>query len=53
MGILGIANSLEEAEIIAEQGVGCITGKLFHRTDVGTRRLLEKRINHMKFLLNK
>lgn len=53
MGILGIANSLEEAEKIAEQGVGCITGKLFHRTDVGTRRLLEKRINHMKFLLNK
>ncbi len=53
MGILGIANSLEEAEKIAEQGVGCITGKLFHRTDIGTRKLLEKRINHMKFLLNK
>jgi len=53
MGVLGIANSLEEAEKIAEQGVGCITGKLFHRTDVGTRKLLEKRINHMKLLLNK
>jgi len=52
MGILGIADSLEEAEKIAEQGVGCIEGKLFHRKDVGTRRILQKRIDHMDRLLN-
>lgn len=52
MGILGIADSLEEAEKIAEKGVGCIEGKLFHRKDVGTRRILQKRIDHMDRLLN-
>ncbi|MFX0037329.1 MAG: phosphoribosylamine--glycine ligase [Candidatus Hermodarchaeota archaeon] len=53
MGILGIANSLEEAERISESGVKCIEGRLFHRKDVGTRKLLQKRIDHMKSLLNK
>ncbi|MFX1570107.1 MAG: phosphoribosylamine--glycine ligase [Promethearchaeota archaeon] len=53
MGVLGIADSLEEAESIAEMGVNCIDGKLFHRKDVGTRKLLQKRIDHMNSLLNK
>lgn len=50
IGILGIANSLEDAEKIAEKGVGCVEGKLFHRKDVGTREILQKRIDHMKAL---
>jgi len=53
MGILGIAESLEKAEQIAENGVNCIEGKLFHRKDVGTIKLLQKRIDHMNSLLNK
>jgi len=53
IGILGIANSLGEAEKIAESGVKCIEGKLFHRKDVGTPKLLQKRIDHMNSLLNK
>ena len=53
MGVLGIADSLEKAERIAETGVNCIEGKLFHRKDVGTRNLLQKRIDHMNSLLNK
>ncbi|KKN21328.1 hypothetical protein LCGC14_0926430, partial [marine sediment metagenome] len=52
IGILGISDSLEEAEIISELGVGCIKGKLFHRKDVGTRNLLQKRIDHMNSLQN-
>ncbi|MFX1459837.1 MAG: phosphoribosylamine--glycine ligase [Promethearchaeota archaeon] len=52
MGILGIADNLEQAEKIAEQGVGCIKGNLFHRKDVGTLKLLQKRIDHMNSLLN-
>ena len=52
IGVLGIADSLENAEKIAEAGVECIEGKLFHRKDVGTRKLLQKRIDHMKALLN-
>ncbi|MFX0028145.1 MAG: phosphoribosylamine--glycine ligase [Candidatus Hermodarchaeota archaeon] len=51
MGILGISDTLEKAEEIAEAGVGCIKGKLFHRKDVGTRKLLQKRIDHMNSLL--
>jgi phosphoribosylamine--glycine ligase len=53
MGLLGIADTLEEAEQIAEAGVGCIEGKLFHRKDVGTRKILQKRIDHMNSILNK
>jgi len=52
MGVLGIADSLREAETIAEKGVKCISGKLFHRKDVGTSKLLQKRINHMNTILN-
>ncbi|MFX1275708.1 MAG: phosphoribosylamine--glycine ligase [Promethearchaeota archaeon] len=51
MGVLGIAETLEKAEQIAEKGIGCIKGKLFHRKDVGTRALLQKRIDHMKSIL--
>ena len=51
MEVLGIANSLEGAEKIAETGVKCIEGRLFHRKDVGTRKLLQKRIDHMNSLL--
>jgi phosphoribosylamine--glycine ligase len=51
IGILGISNSLENAEKIAEKGVGYVQGKLFHRKDVGTRNLLQKRIDHMNSLL--
>ena len=53
IAILGIANNLEEAEKIAEKGVGCVEGKLFHRKDVGTLKLLQKRIDHMNSILNK
>ncbi len=53
MGILGIANDLKQAEEIAEKGVNCIEGELFHRKDVGTMKLLQKRIDHMNSILNK
>ena len=53
MGVLGIADSLNRAEQIAEAGVGCIKGKLFHRKDVGTQKLLQKRIDHMNSLYNR
>ncbi|MHA1149059.1 MAG: phosphoribosylamine--glycine ligase [Promethearchaeota archaeon] len=53
IGVLGIADNLETAENIAEQGVGCVDGKLFHRKDVGSMRLLQKRINHMNSIFNK
>ncbi|TFF88173.1 MAG: phosphoribosylamine--glycine ligase, partial [Promethearchaeota archaeon] len=51
MGILGISNNLIEAEKIAEKAVGFVEGNLFHRKDIGTAELLQKRIKHMKNLL--
>jgi len=51
IGVVGIANDLESAEKIAEQGIGCISGKLFYRKDVGTLKLLQKRIDHMNEVL--
>ena len=50
---LGIADSLEEAEQIAETGIKGIKGDIYHRTDIGTRRLIEKRISHMNSLLSR
>ena len=51
IGVVGIANDLENAEKIAEQGIGCISGKLFYRKDIGTSLLLKKRVDHMNSLL--
>ncbi|MHA1821943.1 MAG: phosphoribosylamine--glycine ligase [Promethearchaeota archaeon] len=53
MGILGIGNTLEEAEQKAESGIKFVKGKLFHRKDIGTKELLQKRIDHMNALLKK
>lgn len=48
IGVLGIANSISDAEKIAEQAVNCISGRVFHRKDVGTKELIDKRVRHMK-----
>jgi len=49
-GILGIADTVEEAEKIAEEGCKSATGPMWHRKDIGTKELVEKRIKHMKEL---
>ena len=48
---LGIADNLEKAEKIAEDAAKSIKGKVFHREDIGTKRLIEKRIKHMRKIL--
>ena len=48
IGCLGIADDLEKAEKIAEQATKSAKGKLFHRKDIGTKKLIEKRVRHMK-----
>lgn len=47
IGILGIADTIEEAEKIAEESTSFVEGKLYHRRDIGTKAILDKRINHM------
>ncbi len=51
IAVLGIADTLDEAEKIAEKGTTFIHGALFHRTDIGTQEVLERRINNMDKIL--
>ena len=50
VAVVGIADTLQEAEAIAESEIKRIEGPLFHRKDIGTNQLLNKRINHMNTL---
>lgn len=45
--VVGISDSIAEAERIVENSMKFIKGDLFHRKDIGTKRLIQKRINHM------
>ena len=51
IAVLGIADTLGEAEKIAEKGTTFIHGALFHRTDIGTQEVLERRIKNMDKIL--
>lgn len=48
IGIVGIADNLEDAHKIAEEGVKAVQGPVAYRTDIGTDALIQKRIDHMK-----
>jgi phosphoribosylamine--glycine ligase len=50
LAYVGTGSTLEEAEIIAENAVSAVQGKVRHRKDIGTADLLEKRCAHMKGL---
>lgn len=53
IGFVGIGDNLETAEKIAEKAVNSVKGKVFHRTDIGTKALIHKRVEHMKRLRGK
>ncbi len=48
IGFVGIADTLKEAEALAEGSIDAVKGKVFHRPDIGTEKLIQKRIDHMK-----
>ncbi len=50
IGIVGIADTLEKAEKIAQDGVKAIKGPVAYRIDIGTDALISKRVEHMKKL---
>jgi phosphoribosylamine--glycine ligase len=50
LAFVGIGPTLNEAERIAEQAASSVRGNVRYRRDIGTRALLEQRINHMKEL---
>ena len=48
VAVVGMANSISNAEKIAEKEMSVIAGPLFHRSDIGTDMVSQKRVNHMK-----
>ena len=48
VAVVGVADSISNAEKIAEKEVSAIAGPLFHRSDIGKDMIIQKRINHMK-----
>lgn len=48
IGIVGIADTLDAARRIAEEGVQAVKGPVAYREDIGTDALIQKRIDHMK-----
>lgn len=50
IALLGIGNNLEEAEKIAEEATNAVKGNVFHRKDIGTKEMIEKRIKHAQEL---
>ncbi|MBI2659472.1 phosphoribosylamine--glycine ligase, partial [Candidatus Woesearchaeota archaeon] len=51
IAFLGIGDNLDEAEKIAEEGASSVKGKVFHRKDIGTKELIQKRVEHIKNIL--
>ena len=50
VAVLGMADSIPEAEAIAEKEVSSVSGPLFHRSDIGTKTVIQNRIDHMNSL---
>jgi len=49
VGLVGIADSIAEAEEIAEKATRHVRGKhIYHRRDIGTKELIEKKMEHVK-----
>lgn len=48
LAFVGRGETLEEAEAIAEKAASSVSGSVFHRRDIGTPEILEKRCRHMR-----
>ena len=47
-GMLGKAKTLDQAESIAEKACGYVSGPVWHRKDIGTKALIDKKIERMR-----
>ena len=50
VAFVGMGKTIAEAELIAEKGISSVGGPLFHRKDIGTQGLIDKKISHMQSL---
>ena len=51
LALVAAGESISEAEEICEKATSFVDGDLYHRRDVGTTALIQKRIKHMEDLL--
>jgi len=49
--VVGKNKDIFRAELFAETGIANISGNLFHRKDIGTKKLIDSRVKRMKELL--
>ena len=50
VAVVGTGETIWEAEEIAEKEISNVKGPLFHRKDIGTTEMIQKKINHMSSL---
>jgi phosphoribosylamine--glycine ligase len=50
IGVVGLGSTLDDAERIAEQAASLVRGPVHHRKDIGTAKLIDKRVDHMRRL---
>ncbi|MCX8197639.1 MAG: phosphoribosylamine--glycine ligase [Candidatus Micrarchaeota archaeon] len=50
IALVGVADSISQAERMAEEACLAISGKVWHRKDIGTPALVQKRIAHLRQL---
>jgi phosphoribosylamine--glycine ligase len=50
IAFVGVADTLEQAEKLAQSAVGSVKGPVFHRKDIGTKELIDKKVEMMKGL---
>jgi phosphoribosylamine--glycine ligase len=48
IAFVGIGDTIEEAEKLAQKGVESVKGPVFYRKDIGTKELIQKRVEMMK-----
>lgn len=51
LAFVGIADTIAEAEKLAQSAVGGVKGPVFYRKDIGTKELIQKRVDLMKSLI--
>ena len=50
VAVVGMAETISDAEKITEKEVSAVSGPLFHRKDIGTDDVVKKRVDHMNSL---